>query len=250
MNTQSITRGRLKIMFGAAAVALLVVACIVAIVVIGLLTAAPSSAVGANGASPDASSAAALPAAELPVAELPAAELHGAAEHFGVFTHELRAADRAERSRVSASFADRPGSLAAVDFNLARPAPIAGSPNRAWIAPAGNEVCLFVPDPVDGYGATCSSTSDIAAGRAIAILAGAPGDESRAVVAALVPDGGQAPTITDGKTQTAMTVADNVAAATVSSSAKVVTAAGTIDLNFLRADPARACAVGAGCSGK
>lgn len=235
MNSQTFTRGRLKIMLGAAAVALLVVASIVAIVVIGLLTATPSSAVGTNGASTNASSVAAL---------------QGAAERFGVFTHELRAADRAERSRVSASFVDRPGSLAAVDFNLARPAPIAGSSDRAWIAPAGDEVCLFVPDPVDGYGATCSSTNDIAAGRAIAILAGAPGEGSRAVVAALVPDGGQAPTIADGNSQAMMTVADNVAAATVSSSARVVTAAGTIDLNFLRADPARACAVGAGCSGK
>lgn len=232
MDVNATSRGRLKIFLGAAALAFLVVASIVAIVVVGLLTASPSSAVGAAESSSNVS-------------------LGGAAQRFSAFTHELPSNYRAERARLDSSFVQRRGALAAVDFNLARPATVNGSSGHVWIAPAGEQVCLFIPDPVDGYGATCSTEDDIDAGRSIAVLADPSGNGSDAVVAAMVPDGASAPEVTDAAgDSSSIPVSGNIAAARLPLSSSVRTAAGTIDLNFLRAGPARACAVGADCSGK
>lgn len=232
MGLNTLTRGRLKIFLGAAALAILIVASIVAVVVVGLLTASPSSAVTAVDSPSNAS-------------------LNGAARRFSAFTHELSGEFKAERARLDASFAERRGALVDTDFSLARPATVNGSSGHVWIAPAGEQVCLFIPDPVDGYGATCSTEDDINAGRAIAVLADPSGDGSDVVVAAMVPDGATAPEVTDSAGDSSfMPVSGNVAAARLPVSSSVRTAAGTIDLNFLRAGPARACAVGADCSGK
>ncbi|MBI4897672.1 MAG: hypothetical protein HY827_04820 [Actinobacteria bacterium] len=232
MDVNAITRGRLKILLGAAALAVLVVASIVAVVVVGLMAAAPSSAVSAADSPSNAS-------------------LQGASRRFSAFTHELPGRYQAERARLDASFAERRGALAVADFNMARPASVDGSSDHVWIAPAGDQVCIFIPDPVDGYGSSCSTEDDIDAGRAIAVLADPTGDASDAVVAAMVPDGATAPEATDSTgDSTTLAVDGNVAAARLPVSSSVRTAAGTIDLNFLRAGPARACAVGAGCSGK
>lgn len=223
---------RARVFVGAFLFALVVVASIAVLALLGLLTVAPSSVAG------DGDPVVAL--------ESDAASVRG----FSAFDKSLPSADADELSRLRSMFAGADGSMATVDFDSARPAQISGSDRNAWIAPASGKVCVFIPDPVDGYGATCSSPADIAAGRGVAVMDAGPNGGPSAIVAALVPDGGDAPEILVGGNATRMRVSSNVAAAVVPSGAKVRVANATIDLSFPEGGPASACAVGAGCAGE
>jgi hypothetical protein len=116
------------------------------------------------------------------------------------------------------------------DLELARVAPIAGTQADAWIAPAGNGICTYLPDPVDGYGAGCSTLTEIEAGTAYAVLFGdLPKEE--VMFAAVVPDGAAAPSVqlADGSVET-LGVHSNVAAAILPSTATVELTGTTVSL--------------------
>jgi hypothetical protein len=118
------------------------------------------------------------------------------------------------RDQLGAASAGANGSIGAADFGLARSSRIAGSAERAWLVPSGAKACLAVPDPIDGYGATCSTLSAIKAGRGFLILGAVPGSRAKELrVAVLVPRGGEAPRVRneDGSAR-ALAVDGNVAA--------------------------------------
>lgn len=96
--------------------------------------------------------------------------------------------------RLKQSFASAPDESAVsdTDFSKARVVPMANTGEPAWIAPAGDHVCVFIPDPVDGFGAGCVTLEEIRDGRGFSFL----GDSKRTYVVALVPDGDDAPTVT------------------------------------------------------
>lgn len=121
--------------------------------------------------------------------------------------------------------------VANADFSLARSAPIAGSKARAWIAPAGKEVCWFVPDPVDGYGASCASPDEISNDLAYGVMGGGSlGD--KVIVAVPVQNGGTAPTaVSAAGDASALTVSGNIAAAVLPSSSKLVLGSRTVELS-------------------
>jgi len=102
----------------------------------------------------------------------------------------------------------------AADFSRATSSVIQGSMARASIVPLGNRVCLLLPDPVNGYGGTCASLKDIAAGRGFVALV-SPGGRM-AIIGALVPRGAVPPSIhSAGGVETALPVDGNVAASVV-----------------------------------
>ncbi|MGH2902356.1 MAG: hypothetical protein ACRDK7_01995 [Solirubrobacteraceae bacterium] len=101
------------------------------------------------------------------------------------------------------------------EFSSATPAPIVGASSEAWIAPSNEGVCTYIPDPVDGWGGTCATLSTVEDGEAFSILGG-PNDNmgSNALVAVVVADGAQAPTVvTASGVTTSLAVHNNVAAA-------------------------------------
>jgi hypothetical protein len=129
------------------------------------------------------------------------------------------------------------------DFGLARAAPIAGSSADAWIAPAGNGVCTYLPDPVDGYGAGCSTIGEVKKGKAVSILFGdVPG--GAVMFSAVVADGGSEPRVihSDGSVSL-LAVRSNVAAGLLQSSDTVQTSGATIDLARFADHPIRVRAV-------
>jgi hypothetical protein len=128
-----------------------------------------------------------------------------------------RAAQQALRDVLGATSRAAHGPIGTADFAKASSAAIQGTSTRAWIVPSGDQACLVLPDAVDGYGASCGTLRDIAAGRGFVALGPPAGSTSQtATVAAMVPDRGAAPTITqaDGS-RTALRVDGNVAAAVV-----------------------------------
>lgn len=117
--------------------------------------------------------------------------------------------------------ADRGTPLGSADFSAARPAPIAGGEEQVWIAPSGNDVCTYIPDPVNGWGGGCSSLESVEAGDAYTMLGGdsktSLGDN--VIVAVVVADGQPAPRIVDPSgASSPIAVHSNVAAAFVPTS--------------------------------
>ncbi len=153
--------------------------------------------------------------------------------------------DGVVQGRLRDAFRSAPSEIAEghVDFDLARPSPVAGGGGRVWIAPAGNEICTFIPDPTDGVGASCAPLDAVRAGRAITVLGGRPGSPADdVIVAVVVTDDAAPPTLVepDGHT-VSMTVRGNVAAVRASRASKISTSAGVLDLAVLGrydADPA------------
>ena len=134
---------------------------------------------------------------------------------FGVFRRGARAADAmpATERRILAPVAARE------QVSLAEARAVAPSAGRAvWAIPGPDKVCLALPDPVDGYGISCSSGIDAANGRLWVELVGAPGQQvGDARVAELVPDGVDTVTsVAASGRQGAIAVADNVAFTDVS----------------------------------
>jgi hypothetical protein len=126
------------------------------------------------------------------------------------------------------------------DFDLARAAPIAGSSADAWIAPAGDGVCIYLPDPVDGYGAGCSTVTQIDEGRGFSVLFGDL-PEGGVMIAVLVPDGAAPPKVTHGDgSVTTLTVHSNLAAAVLQRTDVVDTGGTTLELSqFVRPTKSR-----------
>lgn len=109
------------------------------------------------------------------------------------------------------------GPIGTADFDMARSSAITGSSTRAWLVPSGNKACVVLPDPVDGYGVSCGSLEDIAAGHGFVALGPAAGTRDQtAMIAVLVPQGGPAPVVrnADGSA-TPLRVDGNIAAAVV-----------------------------------
>jgi len=147
-----------------------------------------------------------------------------------------------ERLLVSATADGLP--VGDADFNLARVTTIAGSRADAWIAPAGNGVCVYLPDPVDGYGAGCSTLDQVDEGKAFSILFGDL-PHGAVMLAVVVADGVAAPRVvhSDGSV-TSLAVHSNVAAGLLLPSDKVETGGTTLDLARFALHPTKVRAVG------
>lgn len=126
-------------------------------------------------------------------------------------------------------FADPASSnpAARADFESARIVPMAGGKTPAWIAPSGERVCVYIPDPVDGFGAGCVTLQDIREGHGFSFL----GSSRRSYVVALVPDGDPAPTVSSkSDPQAQMKTTGNASAGLLPGDAVIRTANATIDL--------------------
>lgn len=138
-------------------------------------------------------------------------------------TRAQRAQRRGIRRQVKRS--PRTSIASTAMISRSRPAPISGWAASAWIAPAADgSVCTFIPDPLDGWGASCATASEVAAGSAMTLLGGAPSGPlaNAAIVAVVVPDGGQSPIVEQPNgSVVALDVSSNVAAAVVSPGALV-----------------------------
>lgn len=127
------------------------------------------------------------------------------------------------------SFARFNGSnpAARADFENARAVPIAGGDAPAWIAPSGDRVCVYIPDPTDGFGAGCVTIQDIREGHGFSFL----GSSRESYVVALVPEGDPAPTVTSESEPAArMQTTGNASAGLLPGDAVITTANATIDL--------------------
>jgi hypothetical protein len=152
--------------------------------------------------------------------------------------HERRALRRQFRhQRLRATFTR-------ADYAAARPVHVSGSSDDAWLAPSGDKVCVYLPDPVDGFGTTCVSAADAQAGRGVLVLTPQANSSDQHIrVAVIVPDGGAAPDVStaDG-TESTLPVVNNVAAAVLpASAAKLETAAGALDLALMTRQPDPSC---------
>jgi hypothetical protein len=114
--------------------------------------------------------------------------------------------------------------VAHADFERTQAVPVANSSMTAWVAPSGENVCMFIADPAGGAGATCSTPDQIKAGHAIAILGRSAQLGSHVVVVVVSPDGAAPPRLTSasGKS-TPISGTGNVAASLAPADATVNT---------------------------
>jgi hypothetical protein len=148
------------------------------------------------------------------------------------------AASLASVERIVSASSDSSLPASGADLALARPAPIGGSDETAWIAPAGDKVCAFAPLGTEAYGAGCSTLAEVLAGNAVHIAALPSGDSHESVrVVVVVADGQAAPIVTDAEGNTsALPVVANLAAALLPGTDSIRTAGGrTIDLSSFTA---------------
>jgi len=146
---------------------------------------------------------------------------------FSAFQRPASQADKDAASSLSAAYAGAPGDSAVsqTDWSQARSAPIQGSTARAWLAPAGSDVCVFAPAPnsSDAPGGSCVGLD--VANRGLGFTASIPKLDSASAAnpklasfAVLVPDGMSGPKVEDpsGATTT-IEPQSNIAAAVVPS---------------------------------
>lgn len=132
-------------------------------------------------------------------------------------TRAQRVQRRAIKRQIRRS--PRTSIAASADSSRSRPVPVAGFDASVWIMPADDgAVCTFIPDPVDGWGASCATAEEVADGSAVTLLGGwSTGPlADAAIVAVVVPDRSEGPTLErpDGSVA-AIDVNSNVAAAVV-----------------------------------
>jgi hypothetical protein len=111
------------------------------------------------------------------------------------------------------SLADRKG----VNLDAARAVKNPVGPGVVRLIPGDQRLCVTIPDPTEGSGASCLSSEDAARGRLWTALVGLPGQApGDARIAIAVPDGARAVTVvaTDG-VRRQLAVADNVVVADV-----------------------------------
>lgn len=130
-------------------------------------------------------------------------------------------AQRKQRRAIARQVKRSPRRSIAATANVrrARAVAVEGYGASVWILPGDDgSVCTFIPDPVDGWGAGCATAEELAAGHAMTMLGGAPGTPlgDSAIVAVVVPDGYEEPTVRrpDGSLSV-LTATSNVAAAVV-----------------------------------
>jgi hypothetical protein len=123
------------------------------------------------------------------------------------------------------------GAIGHADYSMARSAPIAGSPLRAWLVPSGDQVCIILPDPGSGYAATCHTLAEIKAGKGILTLTPRADSKDTPLVGAIVPDGSTAPTLASDARSTRLSASDNIAASTAALADHVGTPAGQIPVS-------------------
>ncbi len=86
-----------------------------------------------------------------------------------------------------------PTYLANTDWGSARSFAIPGTDLRGWTFDRPGKRCLALPDPVaEGYGVTCNTAEEIAAGAATVMVLSPTGAHAPNIVGALVADGGMA----------------------------------------------------------
>lgn len=146
--------------------------------------------------------------------------------------------DTGTAGKLSAAFSDAKGTdnpIADADFSRAHPFAIQNSAATGFLVPTPTSVCVVIPDPVDGYGAGCNTTSNVLNGEATTVLKSVADGAAPATVVSVVRDGGQAPQVSraDG-TSAALTVKGNVAAAQLASSDTVTAGKTVTKLSQLR----------------
>jgi hypothetical protein len=120
------------------------------------------------------------------------------------------------------------------DLEEAKPAPIAGSSQTAWIAPEGENICAFIPNPATGgYGSSCYSPAQITAGKAIVFIAHANGGPNSTVTyVQILANGASGPSVTTASGATSqVAVQSNVAAAALPATDTVSTGLGSVRLS-------------------
>jgi hypothetical protein len=121
------------------------------------------------------------------------------------------------------------------DFSAAHPAPVVGRSSQVWIAPSGNDVCTYIPDPVNGWGGGCYPVGTVEKGEAYSIMGGpTDGLGDNVIVAVVVADGESAPqVVAPNGTTSPLAVNSNVAAALVPAGDSLKVGAQTIDLSVI-----------------
>ena len=114
----------------------------------------------------------------------------------------------------------------------------------AWVAPAEDgAICTYIPDPVGGYGASCATQEDLMAGGAITVLGGTGELRDQAVVVVVVPDGGDAPVVTDPSGTEETPAIEGIGATVVSEESSV--SVGDVSLTIPAFEPVCEAAVDA-----
>lgn len=168
-------------------------------------------------------------------------EVHQAATSvmtsFAAFAHPSSASvttpgeQAALRNALGAASDADYGAIGNADFSMAKGVPVQGSSQRAWLVPSGGQVCIVLQDPVDGFAATCQTVSAIKAGRGVLSLTPQKGSaDTTSLVAVIVPDGGEAPSLETARGVARLAVRSNVAAVVASTSDRIRTAAGSLSL--------------------
>jgi hypothetical protein len=113
------------------------------------------------------------------------------------------------------------GSAARAGVNLDQARAVAAiGLDRVWLIPGPGNMCLAVPDPVDGFGVNCTSLKEATQGKLWVSLVGAPGQSvGDARMAIFVPDGvGSAVAVAADGARRALDVSNNVAVADLTNS--------------------------------
>lgn len=134
------------------------------------------------------------------------------------------AMSRLEVLRRDTTAADRPSSAVArtigtdpydpertLDVEQAKAIPSDVTDAPAWLVPAEGRLCLFLPDPVDGFGATCQKDDAAINGRLRTTLVGPSFPGGGSLNALVVPDGVEVVTVADADGTREVAVRDNVA---------------------------------------
>ncbi len=125
-----------------------------------------------------------------------------------------------------------PKYLAGVNWATARSFQIPETDLRGWtFSQASGKRCLAIPDPlVEGYGITCKSSQEIAAGEATVVMLPPPSSGAPNIVGVLASEGGNA-RITGLKNDGQLRKVGDVFAGTAPAGSRLVTEAGsqTID---------------------
>jgi hypothetical protein len=125
---------------------------------------------------------------------------------------------------------------ATADVPSARPVDLPDGLGRAWVSPAADgAICTFIPDPLGGYGSSCASQDDLRTGGAVTVLGGAGPLNNEAVAVMIVPDGGQAPVVTEPDGSQVTQSVDGLGATVVPE--KSVVTIGAVNLEVPTFDP-------------
>ena len=133
--------------------------------------------------------------------------------------------------------------------NVALSRSISTPTGTGWAVPGNGIVCLVVPDPIDGYGITCTETRH-ARTHGIAVILISPDDPETAKLTLLTPRGSHiTATMTDGGTHRLHADQDGVVSAALEAakSVTVETSSGTARLDMPAPPPAAAngnCPIG------